>query len=299
MSNTDLSRIIVMTGQTNTFWGQFLKPIIFDHLINQTELQKLKDHINWEQQRDRVANFYLAYPDYYQSQNHYGIVGGYLTPDVAVSYDAITQYLLPPNETWVREDAIKHIQGEPRYILDLGCGTGSMTVLLQKAFPNAQLMGLDLSPYMLIMAERKAQMANLAISWQHGKAEDTGIPGQQFDLITASLLFHETPVVVTKAILQQAYQLLQPGGQVVFLDANQTTLQNLPWITNLFEQPYIQQYLEGNIEAWLETAGFAAIHTHQIWGIHQVTRAVKPLPSQSYNEIPLEDDLDMPAAAPA
>jgi ubiquinone/menaquinone biosynthesis C-methylase UbiE len=68
----------------------------------------------------------------------------------------VTQYVLPPNETWVRQDAIKTIGGQPRRILDLGCGTGSTTLLLKQTFPEAEVIGLDLSPYLLVMAECRA-----------------------------------------------------------------------------------------------------------------------------------------------
>ena len=279
-----------MTTHTDTLWEQFLKPI-FSQFIDQEQLKQLKASINWEQQRDRLANSNLEYPNYYQSQNFHGIPGGYLTPDAAVTYDPITQYFVPPNETWVREDAIKLIKGEPRRILDLGCGTGSTTVLLQEKFPNAQVIGLDLSPYMLIMAQRKAQEKQLPIQWHHGKAEETGLKGESFDLVTASLLFHETPVSISKAILREAFRLLKGNGQFLLLDGNQNTLRGADWLTNIFEEPYIQEYAQENVEAWLENAGFAALETHTIWGVHQANVGFKPLvgssPATVREEIPV------------
>lgn len=37
----------------------------------------------------------------------------------------------------------------PKRILDIGCSTGSSTVKLSESFPSAEIIGLDLSPYML------------------------------------------------------------------------------------------------------------------------------------------------------
>lgn len=288
-----------MTTRTDTLWEQFLSPI-FSHLIDQEQLKKLKESINWEQERDRLANSNLEYPNYYQSQNFHGIAGGYLTADAAVTYDPITEYFVPPNETWVREDAIKLVKGEPRRILDLGCGTGSTTVLLQEKFPNAQVIGLDLSPYMLIMAERKAKEKGFAIEWCHGKAEDTGLQGESFDLVTASLLFHETPVNISKAIVRESFRLLQGGGQFLLLDGNQNTLRFADWLTNIFEEPYIQEYAQENAETWLENAGFEAIETHTIWGVHQANVAMKPLPLSSPATVREETNEDLPVnPAPA
>ncbi len=288
-----------MTAQTDTLWDQFLKPI-FSQLIDQEQFQQLKESINWEQQRDRIANPQLEYPNYYQSQNFHGMENGYLNPDAAITYDPITAYAVPPHETWVREDAIKMISGQPKRILDLGCGTGSTTVLLQERFPEAQVMGLDLSPYMLIMAERKAQEKQLPIQWCHGKAEDTGLEGETFDLVTASLLFHETPVEISKAILRESFRLLQGGGQFLLLDGNQETLRFAKWLPKIFEEPYIEDYIQGNVDAWLDNTGFVAVETHTIWGLHQASIGRKPQPVSFSHAVNVEEyNEDMPAAAPA
>ncbi len=94
----------------------------------------------------------MAIPPYYSSQNFHGVKRGYLNPSAAVSYDPITQYVLVPGETVVRQALIDAIQVQPRRILDLGCGTGSTTLMLKQAFPQAEVLGLDLSPYMLVRA---------------------------------------------------------------------------------------------------------------------------------------------------
>ncbi len=287
-----------MTTRTDTLWEQFLKPII-NNFIDQEALKELKASIDWEKERDRVANPNLEYPNYYQSQNFHGVPGGYLTSDAAVTYDPITAYFVPPHEMWVREDAVKFVQGSPQRILDLGCGTGSTTVLLQKAFPQAEVLGLDLSPYMLIMAERKAQAQQLPITWCHGKAEDTQLPGESFDLVTASLLFHETPMEIAQGILLEAFRLLKGGGQFLSLDGNQDTIRNLDWLTNIFEEPYIQDYAQGDVETWLENAGFVNPETHLIWGLHQVNVAQKPQPISTPSAVIVEDIEDMPTTAPA
>ncbi|MBE9114851.1 methyltransferase domain-containing protein [Lusitaniella coriacea LEGE 07157] len=265
-----------MAVRQDTLWNRFLQPI-FSFLLDEEEMRQLSKSKDWEALRDRVCQPDLVYPDYYLSQNFHGVEGGYLNLDAAITYDPITQYVLPPGEIWVRQEAINRIGGQPRRILDLGCGTGSTTLLLKKAFPQAEVIGLDLSPYMLAMAEHKATEAGLRIEWQHGKAEATGFPNESFDLVTASLLFHETPPAISQSILRECFRLLQPGGQVTILDGNQKTLRHTEWLTNVFEEPYIQDYAKGSTDAWMGAAGFDAVQTEEIWWIHQITRGLKPL----------------------
>ena len=287
-----------MSVRTDTLWEQLLKPIV-SNLLDGEEMNQLQKSIDWEQQRDRIANPNLEYPNYYQSQNFHGILGGYLTSNAAVTYDPITRYFVPPHETWVREDAIKLIKGKPQRILDLGCGTGSTTILLQETFPHAEVIGLDLSPYMLIMAQRKAQQKQLPLRWCHGKAEDTTLEGETFDLVTASLLFHETPVSVAKAILRESFRLLKGGGEFLVLHGNQETLRASEWLTNIFEEPYIQEYAQGSVETWLNEAGFAKTETHTIWGLHQVNWGMKPQPVAAPSSVMVEEDNNEVSAATA
>ena len=266
-----------MTVTNNTLWSQFLKPI-YQLLVDEKPIKQLYESIDWEKESDRLKNPDIVYPNYYTSQNFHVINKGYLNPSAAVSYDSVTQYALPPNETWTRQELINTIGGQPRKILDLGCGTGSTTLMLKQAFPDAEVIGLDLSPYMLVMAEYKAKQAGLDIQWLHGKAEATRFPDNHFDVVTASLLFHETPPLITQQILQECFRLLIPGGQIVILDGNQKTLRHTTWLTEIFEEPYINEYADGSIDAWLDTAGFASIRTEDVWWTNQVSRGLKPMP---------------------
>lgn len=269
-----------MAVRKDTIWERFLSPIV-GNFIDQEKLRQLYESIDWEAESDRIRNPNLIYPHYYSSQNFHGIEGGYMKPGAAVSYDPITQYVIAPNETWVRQSLVDRIQGTPRRILDLGCGTGSTTLLLKQAFPQAQVIGLDLSPYMLVMAEHKARTAGLEIQWCHGNAQAAGFPDASFELVTASLLFHETPPTVSQSILREAFRLLAAGGEVLILDGNQKTLCQADWLTEIFEEPYIKEYAAGSVDAWMGAAGFEAVQTQDLWWIHQVTKGIKPIPAEN------------------
>lgn len=276
-----------MTVRQDTLWDKFLKPI-FRHLINEEQILKLYQSRNWRQEGDRFVQPDISYPDYYTSQNFHGIQGGYLNTDAALTYDPITQYFVPPNETWVRQAVIDAIKGNPRTILDLGCGTGSTTLMLKKAFPQAEVIGVDLSPYMLAMADYKARQAGLEIQWRQGNAEKTTFAANAFDVVTASLLFHETPPDVSQNILRECFRLLIAGGQVIILDGNQKALRQTEWLTDIFEEPYMKAYAKESTDAWMGAANFVNVQTEDLWLIHQITKGMKPLPVT--DTIELEDE---------
>ena len=266
-----------MTTPAKTLFEQYLAPI-FSRLIDRDAILRLRDSIDWEQAIASFTNPQVVYPEYYKTSNFHGVKQGYLNVDAALTYDPITQYVLPPHETWVRESLIKAIQGVPRRILDLGCGTGSTTLMLKRRFPQAEVVGLDLSPQMLVMADYKACQAGLEITFRHGNAMVTGLPEGAFDLVCATLLFHETPPAVAKTILRESFRLLTPGGQVLVLDGNQRTLRATDWLNNIFEEPFIRDYSQGNVDAWLGFAGFEAVRTEDVFWLNQLSSAQKPLP---------------------
>ncbi|MGB5974437.1 MAG: methyltransferase domain-containing protein, partial [Nodosilinea sp.] len=131
-----------MASQSKTLFEQFLAPV-FSQLIDRESLLRLRDRIDWEAGVAQFTNPQVTYPDYYKTSNFHGIKNGYLSVDAALTYDPITQYVLPPGEAWVRESLVKAIQGSPRRILDLGCGTGTTALMLKRRFPSAEVTGLD------------------------------------------------------------------------------------------------------------------------------------------------------------
>lgn len=263
-----------MPIRQDTLWEQFLSPLIRG-LLDKEQMMAVRDRIEWQETIDRYQPPAFGYPDYYHTQNYHGIEGGYLTQTAAITYDPITQYVLPPYEPWVRQRLIDEIRSQPQQILDLGCGTGSMTIPLKQAFPGAVVTGLDLSPYMLAVAEDRSRDAGVDIEWQHGTAESIQFGSGSFDLITAALLFHETPPAVTQIILAECYRLLSPCGSILILDGNQRTLRSLDWLNNVFEEPYIQAYAAGNLDAWLGKAGFDDVQTKDVFWLNQVTCGVR------------------------
>jgi ubiquinone/menaquinone biosynthesis C-methylase UbiE len=105
-----------------------------------------------------------------------------------------------------------------RRILDMGASAGYLTREIADKFPDAEIHGCDLSKRMLEQARRVGN--ELGASWQLllAPAEDTGLEGESFDLVTSYALFHEIPGPIIKAVWQEAFRLLRPGGYALMAD---------------------------------------------------------------------------------
>ncbi|MGK7912365.1 MAG: class I SAM-dependent methyltransferase [Synechococcus sp.] len=260
----------------SSLFDRVLAPLFGNVLLDLDEIARMRRQIDWEADCDRLADPTVTIPEYYSSQQFHGVPGGYLSMDAALTYDSITRYVMPPSEHWVRQGLLNRVQTHPRRIVDLGCGTGSTTLMLAKAYPDAEVVGVDLSPHMLAMAEYKTKASGCRnVQFRHRPAETTSFPEASVDLVTASLLFHETPVHISRAIVRECYRLLVTGGELLVLDGSQQTLSQTRWLMEIFEEPYIQDFATGNIEDWLADAGFGNVRAESLWGLNQVTRGVK------------------------
>src|SRR5436190_13032792 len=69
----------------------------------------------------------------------------------------------------------------PARLADLGCGTGSLSVLLAEA--AYVVTAVDLSTKMIAIAEDKAAAAAVEINFQLGDVADPELPVSSFDVV--------------------------------------------------------------------------------------------------------------------
>lgn len=108
-------------------------------------------------------------------------------------------------------------------VLDLGCGTGRETLALGERYPQARLVGLDLSCAMLARARR--QPVSDQYHWVCADMEAAPLPDGHFDLIFSSLAVQWCSDLTD--VLRSCQRLLAPGGHFVFSTLAQGTLQEL------------------------------------------------------------------------
>lgn len=95
--------------------------------------------------------------------------------------------------------------GEPRLVVDVGCGPGNSTELLARRWPSAKVVGIDTSPDML--AKARARLPGL--TFEHADA-GTWEPDEPVDVIFANAVFQWLPGHI--AILERLMGKLADGG---------------------------------------------------------------------------------------
>ena len=102
--------------------------------------------------------------------------------------------------------------------LDLGCGRGTLTLMLKQAVPGAYITGLDGDPDVLSIARLKSQDAKAEITWDEGLAFDLPYADGSFDVVLSSLVIHHLIGVDKVAAFREVHRILRPGGRFHVLD---------------------------------------------------------------------------------
>lgn len=145
-------------------------------------------------------------------------------------------------------------------VLDLGCGTGTLTLMLKQAVPEAHVTGLDGDLEVLAIARLKAGQASLKIAWDHGYAYELSYPDHSFDVVVSSLVVHHLTTPDKLRAFQEVRRVLRPGGQFHIVDFGKP----FSLLTRL--QAAVMKKLEqaadnfaGRIVPMLQEAGFESV----------------------------------------
>ncbi len=106
----------------------------------------------------------------------------------------------------------------PAKILEIGCCSGQYTQGIAEVFPAAELWACDLSARQLEQAQRYANEHGHGWHLFQAAGEATGMPDDEFDLVTSYAMFHELPPDAARAVLAECLRVTRPGGYTVVGD---------------------------------------------------------------------------------
>jgi ubiquinone/menaquinone biosynthesis C-methylase UbiE len=145
-------------------------------------------------------------------------------------------------------------------VLDLGCGTGTLTLLIKQMHPETKVIGLDIDPKVLAIARAKAAKAGVAIALQRSMAFQLPYADNSFDRVLSSLVLHHLTTDNKRRTLREVYRVLRPGGELHVVDFGKpyspfTYL--LSVVIQRFEEA--TDNVKGLLPEMFRTAGFDAV----------------------------------------
>jgi ubiquinone/menaquinone biosynthesis C-methylase UbiE len=134
-------------------------------------------------------------------------------------YDLVTNLMTLGQAPHLRKLTVDHALIKPGdSVLDVGCGTGEVTLLSKTRAKNGKVYGIDPSPEMIAVARKKATRKNLEIDLRVGVIESLPFPDASLDVVTSSLMMHHLPENLKLRGLIEIYRVLKPGGRLLIAD---------------------------------------------------------------------------------
>jgi len=184
-----------------------------------------------------------------------------------------------------RIDAVRQLP-KARYerIYEPGCGGATTLRALNTVFPEAELVGSDLSTLLLGNGHRMAEKLGFKAHLKQRDSLRTGEPDASFDAVITYALHHELPPKANAALFKEMFRIMKPGADIVIsdpppfraVDLFQAVL--LDWETTNRNEPLFSAVLHSSLDDQLTAAGFAQVESYAIGqgSYPWITRAVKP-----------------------
>ena len=106
---------------------------------------------------------------------------------------------------------------QPKTILDFGAGIGNSWPYLAELFPDAKIVGLDVSEKSLAIAENR--FPGIATATQYD-GEEMPFPKGSFDLVFSACVFHHIPADQHVRLFSQLRETLTPDGRMAIFEHN-------------------------------------------------------------------------------
>jgi tRNA (cmo5U34)-methyltransferase len=138
---------------------------------------------------------------------------------MAESYDSLIHRAVPRYDEMIAR-LLDYLPVEAKQVLELGSGTGNLSVRLADAFPLARLTLVDASSEMIDFVrsriEASSPRASGRTNYVAARFEELDLPLRSFDLVVSSISLHH---VEDKASLYRRLRtLMTDGGRFCFAD---------------------------------------------------------------------------------
>lgn len=169
-------------------------------------------------------------------------------------------------------------------VLDLGCGTGTLTVQIKQLQPDAEVVGLDGDGDVLRRAAAKRERAGVAFDLVEGFSDRLPFADMSFDRVLTSLLLHHLTTDAKRRTLAEVFRVLRPGGQVHVADwgAPQGPLMRAAFVIVQLVDGFTttDDNVKGRIPAMLRDAGLVDVgvtgHLRTVYGTLSLIRGERP-----------------------
>ncbi len=155
--------------------------------------------------------------------------------NVAGRYDALNRLLsLGVDISW-RKRLIKEMKAyAPKHIVDMATGTADLAIMAAKSLPHTRISGIDLSPNMVSVGDKKVISAGLQDQVALSVGDSEGINQKDATYDGAMVSFGVRNFEDLKQGLSELHRVLQPGKPLMVLEFTKPTIFPVKQVFNLY-----------------------------------------------------------------
>ncbi|HEU5239853.1 MAG TPA: class I SAM-dependent methyltransferase [Pyrinomonadaceae bacterium] len=147
-------------------------------------------------------------------------------------------------------------------VLEIGCGTGSFSILIKQIHADVDVIGLDPDPKALARAKRKTERAGVSIQFDRGFSDSLPYDEGTFDYVFSSMMFHHLKIEEKEKTLREVHRVLKPGGLFAMLDLEKPEGNVSTLLGRLFHSNHVlKDNSEDRILTLIAEAGFVNAKT--------------------------------------
>ncbi len=166
-------------------------------------------------------------------------------------------------------------------VLDVGSGTGTLTVLTKTLHSDAKVAGVDGDANVLAIARTKAVRESAEIGLGQGLAGQLPYPAGLFDRVLSSLVFHHLTTEDKRRALAEIVRVLKPGGELLIVDFGRPQTMLARAISEILRRVEpTDDLIHGLLPGSMEQAGFVQVQVvvqfMTVFGTLSLYRGRKP-----------------------
>ena len=203
---------------------------------------------------------------------------------------------------------LTHLAAERRSfsLLDIGCGIGYVAMATKALFPDAEVVGVDVSP--AVVAEAKQLDSQHLIQYDVSTESSMPYENDRFDFAVCRMSIHHYPGVPKH--LREVHRLLKPQGTYLIIDVVPDSGKHDEWLNRLFmgrEDGHVKFYTLVEYEELLRQSGYSVQsveyfpHVLDLSQEHMLYEPLKKMPPEfqkavSFSQYPTRFSFELRAA---
>jgi len=194
----------------------------------------------------------------HEHQHHHHFLPGLVHPALTPFYDTFAR--LVARESTFKRRLVDRLQLQAgQRVLDVGCGTGTLALMIAEAHPDVEVTGIDPDEEMLSRARKKVSAAGASITFELGSAASLPFADGSFDRVTSTLMAHHLPTPEKEAMFAEVRRVLAPTGELHLVDIGPARSSMARSLQRVLRPHVLDDNLDGRLPSMMAAAGLADV----------------------------------------